>query len=213
MIIKGSKTWVIWYIINHSSQWVHTKCLLLIGHWAEPWGRAKGKYNGLHTKIISCDHHFLWRKRAMDVRNLLWEQEREWLALWESWSQIPRFTSGLCSVFGITSFPSQSHSPSRESFSHQFLGVLAFLWISSPFCLFSSWDWTMEWEGCQCKSMHFRLCSPTLNAAGIPCTPSRSPLFYSQEQLIPTPTDALHQPQLFCQQATSFASQRRFRSD
>lgn len=208
MIIKGSKTWVMWYIINHSSQWVHTKCLLLIGHWAEPWGRAKGKYNGLHTNIISCDVRGQWMcgtccgsRRGSD--SLFGRVE----------ARSPCFTSGLCSVFGITSFPSQSHSPSRESFSHQFLGVLAFLWISSPFCLFSSWDWTMEWEGCQCKSMHFRLCSPTLNAARSPCTPSRSPLFYSQEQLMPTPTDALHQPQLFCQQATSFASQRRFRSD
>ena len=56
--------------------------------------------------------------------------------------------------------------------SHQFLGILSSLWISSPFFLPSFEDCTMEWgwEWCQCRYMDFKLCSPIFITGRSPFT-------------------------------------------
>lgn len=88
------------------------------------------------------------------------------------------FTECIFSILLITSFIFQLHSPSQELLSHQFLGILSSLWISSPFFLLSSQDWTME---CPCRYMNFRLCSPISSVLPevllhIPC---KFPLLFS----------------------------------
>lgn len=120
------------------------------------------------------------------------------------------FTECICSIFDITSFTFQLHSPSWDSLSLHFLGILPTLWISSPFCLLSLRTELWDGNGASVQICGLQTLFSNLHAAFY--TSTVSSLFCSQQQLNQTLLFSLTQPLLHCQLITFFASQGKFRN-